>query len=116
MKKLLILLCITLATQFEMFAQIEFELEPSQSMSITGKGPGQDAAKNPFSGTNCYAIIENAGKNEFTIRIQEKGEVIKTISIGKGATKRVKLLKGYELYLDSKLKGKAKIEFEKMKE
>ncbi|MBQ4819072.1 hypothetical protein [Aquimarina sp. MMG016] len=116
MKKLLILLCITLATQYDLLAQIEFELEPSQSMSITGKGPGQDAAENPFSGSNCYAIIENAGKNEFTIRIQEEGEIIETISIEKGVIKKVKLLKGYELYLDSKLKGKAKIEFQKMKE
>lgn len=61
------------------------ELEPFQSMSITGKG--QDAAVNPFLGTNCYAIIENIGKNEFTIRIQKKGKVINKVSIEKGEKK-----------------------------
>jgi hypothetical protein len=43
MKKLIILLCAVFFTQYDLFAQAEFELNPSQSMSITGKGPGQDA-------------------------------------------------------------------------
>lgn len=103
-------------TQFEIHAQAEFELDPNQSMSITGKGPGQDAAKNPFDGQNCFAIIENIGKMEFSIRTQQNGKIVETIPIKKGEIKKVKLLKGYELYLDSNSKAKAKVEFEKMDE
>ena len=118
MKKLIIILCVTLFTQYETFAQAEFELKPSQSMSITGKGPGQDATKNPYDGQNCYAIVENIGKGEFSIRTQQNGKIIESIPIKKGVIKKVKLLKGYELYLDTNSKGKAKakVEFEKMEE
>jgi hypothetical protein len=118
MKKLIIILFVTLFTQYETFAQAEFELKPSQSMSITGKGPGQDATKNPYDGQNCYAIVENIGKGEFYIRMQQNGKIIESIPIKKGEIKKVKLLKGYELYLDTNSKGKAKakVEFEKMDE
>jgi hypothetical protein len=87
-------------------------------MSITGKGPGQDATKNPYDGQNCFAIVENIGKREFSIRTQQKGKIIETIPIKNGEIKKVKLLKGYELYLDtdSSGKAKAKVEFEKMDE
>lgn len=118
MKKLIIILWLALFTQYKTFAQAEFELKPSQSMSITGKGTGQDATKNPYNGQNCYAIVENIGKREFSIRTQQNGEIIETIPIKKGEIKNVKLLKGYELYLDTNSKGKAKakVEFEKMDE
>lgn len=87
-------------------------------MSITGKGPGQDATKNPYDGQNCFAIVENIGKREFSIRTQQNGKIIETIPIEKGEIKKVKLLKGYELYLDTNSKGraKAKVEFEKTEE
>jgi hypothetical protein len=64
-----------------MLGQSIFELEPPKSISITGKGPGQDAAENPFSGTNCCGIIENIGDNKFTVRIQEKGKMVQTVSV-----------------------------------
>ena len=48
-----------------MFAQAEFELKPSQSVFVTGMGPGQDATKNPYDGQNCFAIVENIGKRKF---------------------------------------------------
>lgn len=88
-----------------------FELSPSQSMCITGKGPGQDAALNPFLKMDSYGIIENIGKNDFTIRVQNKGNVIEQITIKPKGIKKVVLLKGYELYLDSELQGKAKVNF-----
>jgi hypothetical protein len=118
MKKLIIILCTTFFTQFETFAQAEFELKPSQSMSITGKGAGQDATKNPFDGQNCFAIVENIGKNAFSIRTQQDGKIIETIPIQKGEVKKVKLLQGCELYLDTNANGKAKakVEFEKMED
>ncbi len=118
MKKLILLLSIVLFTQYETFAQVEFELSPSQSMCITGKGPGQDAAKNPYDGQNCFAIIENIGQPEFSIRTQYDGKVMETIQIAKGDIKKVALPIGYELYLDTNSKGKAKakVAFERMME
>lgn len=115
MKKLIVILCVTFFTQYETFAQVEFELKPSQSMSITGKGPGQDATTNPYDGQNCFAIIKNIGKKEFTARTQQNGQIIETIPIKIGEIKKVPLLKGYELYLDTNSRGKAKatVEFEK---
>ena len=116
MKTVFLILCLTVLTHQEISAQDEFELQPSQSMLMTGKGSGQDGTINPYDGQDCYAIIENFGKNEFSIRIQTKGKIIKTIPILKGETKKVKLLKGYELYLDadSNSKTKARIGYEKM--
>lgn len=103
-----------LVTQYETFAQDEFELKPSQSMLMTGKGPGQDATINPYDGQNCYAIVENIGKKEFSIRIQENGKILESIPILKGEVKKVTLLKGLELYLDSNSKAKARVNFQKM--
>ncbi|MBX2828379.1 MAG: hypothetical protein KTR22_09455 [Flavobacteriaceae bacterium] len=116
MKYLLLLCCFTLCTQFELLAQEEFDLDPSQSMLMTGKGPGQDGTINPYAGEDCYAVVENFGTREFSIRIQKKGEIIKSIPVAKGETKKVKLLKGQELYLDSSSEGvaKARVDYEKM--
>lgn len=118
MKKLFLILSITSFAPYEAFAQAEFELKPSQSMSITGKGPGQDAAKNPYDGQNCLAVVENIGKREFSIRTQKNGKIIENMTIKKSEIKKIKLFKGYELYLDtdSKGKAKAKVEFEKIDE
>lgn len=100
MKKLLFLICLVVFTQQDLLAQTEFELDPRQSMLMTGKGPGQDGTINPYDGKDCYAIVENIGKTSFSIRIQEKGKIIKTIDISGGETKKFVLLKGHELYLD----------------
>lgn len=118
MKALILIFGLTLCTQFETFAQTEFELSPSQSMLMTGKGSGQDGTINPYNGEDCYAIVENIGKGNFSMRIQKNGEIIKTISVLEGKVKRVKLLKGQELYLDSesKKKVKARIRYRKINE
>ncbi|MDG1571275.1 hypothetical protein OZ410_03045 [Robiginitalea sp. M366] len=81
-------------------AQTEFELDPNQSMLMYGKGPGQDGTINPYAGEDCYAIVKNLGEVAFSIRIQQKGEIVQTISIKGMETKKVKLLVGQELYLD----------------
>ena len=118
MKILLLILGLSLFTQYETIAQNEFELEPSQSMLMTGKGLGQDGTINPYDGQDCYAIVENFGRREFSVRIQQNGIIIKSIPFVKGDTKKIKLLKGYELYLDSNSKGKvkARINYEKIDE
>ena len=108
MKTLILTISLILLTQFEMKAQTEIVLEPSQSMIMTGKGSGQDATVNPYDGQDCFALVKNIGKRTFTIRVQEDGKIIEEISILEGELKKVKLLKGYELYLDPNPKGTAK--------
>ena len=103
-------------TQYEAVAQTEFVLDPVQNMCMTGKGPGQDGAINPFLGEDCYAIVENTGKQEFSIRVQQNGEIIETNPIAANEEKKVTLMHGYEMYFDTegKRKVKAKLDFEKM--
>lgn len=115
MKTLIFTICLIILTQFEVKAQTEFVLEPCQSMIMTGKGPGQDGTINPYIGQDCYAIVKNIGKREFSIRVQQDGKIIEDISILEGELKRVKLLKGYELYLDPNPEGiaKASVDYEK---
>ena len=116
MKTLILTISLMFLIQLEVKAQTEFVLEPSQSMIMTGKGPGQDGTINPFFGQDCYAIIKNIGKRKFSIRIQQKGKIIEEISILKGELKKVKLLKDYELYLDPNPEGitKASVDYEKI--
>ena len=94
-----------------MHSQSTIDVGPSQSMSVTGKGPGQDAVLNPYAGSNSIAIVKNAGKNPFTIRIHKSDKERELISVDAGEVKEILLIPGYELYLDSNQKTKAKIEF-----
>ena len=118
MKALLIMTCLTLLSHSEMIGQTDFELDTQQSMIMTGKGPGQDGTINPYAGENCYAVVENIGERSFSIRVQANGKVLQEIAIEEGEVKKVKLLKGYELYLDPNPEGKAKarVDYEKMGE
>ena len=118
MKTLILAIPIIFLIQLEVNAQTEFVLGPSQSMVMTGKGPGQDGTVNPYFGQDCYAIVKNIGRRQFSIRVQQDGSIIKEISIKKGELKKVKLLKGYELYLDPNPQGiaKASVEYEKINE
>jgi hypothetical protein len=116
MKYTIFFLMASLSIHQFAFAQDTLELKPSQSMSIAGKGPGQDGAINPYLGQDSYAIVENIGENVFSIRVQKDGNIIKTLPIKKGEMKKVTLLAGYELYFDTDTggKAKAKVGFEKM--
>lgn len=116
MKRLFLLLCLTFVTTYEVLAQTTFVLEPSQSMIMTGKGPGQDATINPYRGQDCYAIVENIGDRQFSVRIQQDRKIIQEIILLKGETKKIKLLKDHELYLDPNPKGiaKARVDYEKI--
>ena len=72
---------------------------------MTGKGPGQDATINPFQGKDCYAIIENLGNELFSVRIQQAGEIVNIIAVKPKEKKKIKLLSGQELYLDTRTKS-----------
>lgn len=108
MKKISLFLLLMLLLPLTAFAQNEFELEPSQSMLMTGKGPGQDATINPYAGQDCFATVINIGTSEVSARVQKKGEVINTFSILGGNSFTFKLLKDQELYLDANDKEMAK--------
>ena len=113
MKKLLLTLVLCTAFSTYTLGQDIIELENSQSMCITGKGTGQDAAINPYSGTNSFAIVENVGSHPFSIRVQKEKTILKEIIVKPKETKKVTLLKAYELYFDSDKPTKAKVSFEK---
>lgn len=116
MKSFVLLLAFVFCWTQKTISQNTFDLKPNQSMLMTGKGPGQDGSLNPFAGENCYAIVENLGETEFSIRVQRKGEILKTIPIKGGEIKKVVLLKGNEMYFDTEPKtpANAKITYEKM--
>jgi hypothetical protein len=92
------------------------DLPAAQSMSVTGKGPGQDAAFNPFSENNSVAVVKNLGPNPFFIRIQDKNGNYEETRIIPKETLEVFLPMGYELYLDSDRASRAKVSFRKSKE
>jgi hypothetical protein len=85
------------------YAQEEnnFKLNPLTSMLMTGKGPGQDGSINPYSGQDCVAVVANLAKTPFSVRIQQKGIVLRTISVEKKETKRISLGAQEELYIDT---------------
>lgn len=111
MKKLTFIVFLGLVSLAASAQENVISLGPSESMSIAGKGPGQDAAINPYIDGNSIARIQNISKNPFSIRIQKEGEILKTISIKPKQTIEVKLHKGDELYFDSELPAKARVEF-----
>lgn len=116
MRNLILVFFLMFIAQYGVHAQADFELDPSQSMLMTGKGKGQDGAINPYYGQDCYAIIENMRESNFSIRIQQKGEIIGTIPVSGKEVKKIKLLKGHELYFDTNAKEKVnvKLDFEKI--
>ncbi len=114
MKKYILLFVMLFALQS--YAQKDesiFELKPSQSMSVTGKGAGQDAAINPYMDGNSIAVIKNLGKNKFTIRVEYQGKLFQTRVLEPNTTTKIALRQGSQLFLDSELAGKAKVDFKK---
>ena len=112
MKKIILLFGLLLLITGSLFAQDIIELDdPRQSMCISGKGPGQDGAINPYLDSNSVGIVENIGRNEFSMRVQKGEDVIEIIPIGPGEKKEVDLPKGYVLYFDNDLKAKASVAF-----
>jgi len=116
MKNSLLIIIFIACFQTEINAQTVFELDGTQSMLMTGKGPGQDATINAYEGEDCYAVIKNLGDVLFSVRIQQKGQIIDIFSIESNHTIKYKLLVGQELYLDAESKNiaKARIDYEKI--
>ena len=98
----LIILGVLLLNTY-IYAQKEnnFKLDPSTSMLMTGKGPGQDGSINPYAGEDCVAVVANLANTPFSVRIQQKGILLRTIDIEKKETKRISLGAQEELYIDT---------------
>lgn len=86
-------------------------LRPNESMCITGKGKGQDAAINPYIKEESIAQVSNLGLETFEIRLQKGGEILEIIPLKADEIKELKLAAGVELYFDSPRGGKANILF-----
>jgi hypothetical protein len=102
---LLVLSCGTPATVIE--------LPAARSMLITGKGPGQDGAINPYSGTNSVSVVKNIGDFPFSVRVQDKEGNYEEFQVLPGEKREVFLSKDNELYLDNYLETRAKVSFRK---
>lgn len=94
-----------------------FDLGANQSMLIIGKGPGQDAAVNPYADEESIALVRNTGGQYLYVRIQEGERFLKQEPLMPGEEKEFLLLPGYRLYLDTERTGtKAKVTFSKRKD
>ena len=116
MKNLLCLFAFLFLIQSQSFAQYVIDLESPQSMCITGKGPGQDGAINPYINEKSIAIVKSMDKNGFEVRIEREERIIKISKIEPNKTKEFVLEKGDVLYFDSNSKAKTSIAFKKFKE
>ena len=115
MKKLILLALIGTLVQSCYAQENILVLEPTQSMCITGKGAGQDAAINPFSDRDCYALVQNLGENNLTARVQQNGQIIQMIKVLPDENRRVMLKQGHELYFDCEGNTKAQVDFKQSK-
>ena len=95
----LVLLSVTITIHAQ--KENNFKLDPSTSMLMTGKGPGQDGSINPFAGQDCVAVVANLANTPFSVRIQQKGMLLRTIAVEKKETKRISLGAQEELYIDT---------------
>ena len=116
MKHLISLCFICLLFSLSGYGQKVVEIKANQSMSITGKGQGQDALINPYTAEKSIARVKNIGENPFFVRIELNGREITNVEVGVNKIKEFMLDKGFVLYLDSNLDGKAKVNFKKFKE
>ena len=93
--------------------KIILDLAANQSMCITGKGPGQDGAINPYFGSPSYAIIKNIGNTPLSIRIQESEKLITTEEIRTHQKVKIRIEASQQLYFDSMFETKVELSFKK---
>ncbi|MBX2845672.1 MAG: hypothetical protein KTR13_05595 [Saprospiraceae bacterium] len=84
------------------------------SMCVTGKGPGQDAAINPYAGEASVAIVKNIGDTPFQIRhTNNNQEIIELLPIGPGEKINVQLGATDHMYFDSESPYDTKVAFKR---
>lgn len=114
MKTALLLTMFVLLIQACSSSQTYLELTPEQSMLITGKGPGQDAAINPYQGDKSVALVKNLEGARFNVRIQRDGKIIDQVEVRLNEIKEFTLEAEDELYLDTEVNAKASVRFKKL--
>lgn len=92
------------------------ELGSSQSMCISGKGPGQDGAINPNWNGASIAIVKNLGDERFNLRIEKDGNIIRNIAVTGQSTKEIELAEGEVMYFDTTMPTKVKVKFKEVEE
>lgn len=113
MKVFKLMMLLLLAAMSPMMAQDTVVLDDYRHMCIAGKGPGQDAAINPYLGQSSVAIVENMGESPFDVRIQVKGQIVKTIKSSPARVLEIKLDKDQVMYFDSDARAVARVSFKK---
>lgn len=112
MKKILLLSLFCFVVQLSTAQDMTtINLDGKQSMCISGKGPGQDGAINPYINKDSIALIKNTGENELSVRIQFIEKITETISVTPGLKKYIDLPKGHVLYFDTELPTTVKVGF-----
>ncbi|WP_435577935.1 hypothetical protein [Gilvibacter sp.] len=91
------------------------DLDPNQSMSITGKGPGQDATINPYVYEDSIIVVSNIGKGAFSIRVQKEGEILQEFAVKPEQTQELIISKGLEIYFDTEVIAKAAVSYKPVK-
>lgn len=97
------------------YAQDVIELGSTQSMGISGKGPGKDGAINPYLDVPSLATVKNKGDHPFVVRIQEKGKILAEVLVAVDEKKLIYLKPGFEMYFDSTKPTEVKVSFKKYK-
>jgi len=106
---LLALLILSMAS----FAQQKdvINLEASQSMGISGQGPGRDGAINPYQDGDSVAIVENQSEHPFSVRTRDINDRVTTIEIPAMKTVEINLPYGTRMYFDTEKPTKTAVSF-----
>jgi len=106
---LLALLILSMAS----FAQQKdvINLEASQSMGISGQGPGKDGAVNPYQDGDSIAIVQNQSKHTFSVRTKDNNDTVTVIKIPAMKTVEISLPYGTRMYFDAEKPTKTAVSF-----
>ncbi|MEL6672038.1 MAG: hypothetical protein AAFR61_07590 [Bacteroidota bacterium] len=113
MKAILTFLFLSLFVLSSYGQEVSLKFEPNQSMGIAGLKPGQNAAINPYAGQKSIAVVENASKYPFSVRIQRGRTIVKEIPVKAKETLEFVLEKDQAFYLDATEATKALVSFKK---
>lgn len=89
---------------------LTFDLGQNQSMLITGKGFGQDAALNTWLGQDSVVQVQNLAEADFTARI-ESGNQTRLMTVPAESHISIDLKANSALFFDSVDQARAKVSF-----
>ncbi len=80
-------------------------------MLMSGKGPGQDGAINPYYGEKCVAIVKNLGASTIEVRIQNQNGIVSITQVKPKHKQRFSLEQDDQIYFDTTASSKVKLSF-----